>query len=341
MARIMPLGALSRLDRVPRTMADPRRGGADLAGLATTTWARPGRRSRPTSRSGRRRRRRPGSAWSTTAARDPAPADRAHARHLARRGARASRPGTALRLPGRRAVGARAGAAVQPAEAAARPVRPGRQRRARSRTRRSSATTVDAPRARDDLDSARQGAARAWSSTTGSTGATTAPRERRWRDTVIYELHVKGMTQLHDRVPEELRGTYAGLATPGGHRLPVRPRRDRGRAAAHPPVRHRAGGRRARADELLGLQLDRLLRPARGVLLQRGPRRAGHRVQGDGQGLPRGRPRGDPRRRLQPHGRGRRRRADAELPRAGRQDLPPGPAGRPRPASRSTTPTGT
>ncbi|MDT0184344.1 glycogen debranching protein GlgX [Microbacterium sp. ARD31] len=44
-------------------------------------------------------------------------------------------------------------------------------------------------------------------------GADTSPR-RRWRDTVIYELHVKGMTQLHDRVPEELRGTYAGLATP-------------------------------------------------------------------------------------------------------------------------------
>jgi glycogen debranching enzyme GlgX len=36
----------------------------------------------------------------------------------------------------------------------------------------------------------------------------------RWRDTVIYELHVKGMTALHDRVPEDLRGTYAGLASP-------------------------------------------------------------------------------------------------------------------------------
>jgi len=35
----------------------------------------------------------------------------------------------------------------------------------------------------------------------------------RWRETVIYELHVKGMTALHDRVPEHLRGTYAGLAT--------------------------------------------------------------------------------------------------------------------------------
>ena len=35
--------------------------------------------------------------------------------------------------------------------------------------------------------------------------------QRRWRDTVIYELHVKGFTRLHDRIPEELRGTYAGL----------------------------------------------------------------------------------------------------------------------------------
>ncbi|HVV37808.1 MAG TPA: glycogen debranching protein GlgX [Acidimicrobiales bacterium] len=33
-------------------------------------------------------------------------------------------------------------------------------------------------------------------------------------ETVIYETHVKGLTQLHPDVPEELRGTYAGLATP-------------------------------------------------------------------------------------------------------------------------------
>ena len=40
------------------------------------------------------------------------------------------------------------------------------------------------------------------------------PLQHRWRDSVIYEVHVKGMTALHDRVPEELRGTYAGLASP-------------------------------------------------------------------------------------------------------------------------------
>ncbi|WP_296603063.1 glycogen debranching protein GlgX [Nocardioides sp.] len=41
-----------------------------------------------------------------------------------------------------------------------------------------------------------------------------APPRHRWRDSAIYEMHVKGMTALHDRVPEHLRGTYAGLATP-------------------------------------------------------------------------------------------------------------------------------
>jgi len=34
-----------------------------------------------------------------------------------------------------------------------------------------------------------------------------------WQDTLIYELHVKGFTQRHPDVPEQLRGTYAGLAT--------------------------------------------------------------------------------------------------------------------------------
>lgn len=35
-----------------------------------------------------------------------------------------------------------------------------------------------------------------------------------WRDTVIYEAHVKGLTIQHPDIPEELRGTYAGLAHP-------------------------------------------------------------------------------------------------------------------------------
>lgn len=35
-----------------------------------------------------------------------------------------------------------------------------------------------------------------------------------WHKTIIYELHVKGFTKKHPGVPEELRGTYAGLAQP-------------------------------------------------------------------------------------------------------------------------------
>ncbi|MDP9882528.1 glycogen operon protein [Sinomonas atrocyanea] len=34
------------------------------------------------------------------------------------------------------------------------------------------------------------------------------------RDTVVYEAHVKGQTMLHPDIPEDLRGTYAGLAHP-------------------------------------------------------------------------------------------------------------------------------
>jgi isoamylase len=34
-----------------------------------------------------------------------------------------------------------------------------------------------------------------------------------WNETLIYEVHVKGFTKLHPHVREDLRGTYAGLAS--------------------------------------------------------------------------------------------------------------------------------
>ncbi|AVL98612.1 glycogen debranching protein GlgX [Microbacterium paraoxydans] len=40
------------------------------------------------------------------------------------------------------------------------------------------------------------------------------PLKTPYADTVIYEAHVKGLTQRHPEVPEELRGTYAGIAHP-------------------------------------------------------------------------------------------------------------------------------
>jgi len=39
------------------------------------------------------------------------------------------------------------------------------------------------------------------------------PPQRPWSETVIYETHVKGFTQARDDLPDELRGTYAGLAS--------------------------------------------------------------------------------------------------------------------------------
>jgi glycogen operon protein len=35
-----------------------------------------------------------------------------------------------------------------------------------------------------------------------------------WHETVIYETHVKGLTARHPDIPEDIRGTYAGVAHP-------------------------------------------------------------------------------------------------------------------------------
>jgi glycogen operon protein len=35
-----------------------------------------------------------------------------------------------------------------------------------------------------------------------------------YHDTIIYEAHVKGLTKLHEAIPEQIRGSYAGLAHP-------------------------------------------------------------------------------------------------------------------------------
>ena len=43
-----------------------------------------------------------------------------------------------------------------------------------------------------------------------------------WNETVLYELHVKGFTRLHPGVREDLRGTYAGLASDAAIKSPDR-----------------------------------------------------------------------------------------------------------------------
>jgi glycogen operon protein len=69
-----------------------------------------------------------------------------------------------------------------------------------------------------------------------------------YHQTVIYEAHVKGLTQLHPKVPEHLRGSYAGP----GHPAMVEHLTRLGVTAVelmpvhhfvqveHPPVRHKA-----------------------------------------------------------------------------------------------------
>ncbi len=44
-------------------------------------------------------------------------------------------------------------------------------------------------------------------------GRDVRPR-RRWSETFIYEAHVKGLTVLHPELPQQIRGTFAGLSDP-------------------------------------------------------------------------------------------------------------------------------
>ncbi|MGH6894380.1 MAG: glycogen debranching protein GlgX [Dongiaceae bacterium] len=44
--------------------------------------------------------------------------------------------------------------------------------------------------------------------------ASRSPLRVPWRDTIIYELHVRGFTQLNERIPAKLRGALPGLAQP-------------------------------------------------------------------------------------------------------------------------------
>ena len=91
----------------------------------------------------------------------------------------------------------------------------------------------------------------------------------RYADTVVYEMHVKGFTMRHPDIPPELRGTYAGLGHQAAIGVPARPGRHHRRAAAGAPERARVVPGGGGPDELLGLQHDRLLRPAQRLLRRR------------------------------------------------------------------------
>jgi isoamylase len=69
------------------------------------------------------------------------------------------------------------------------------------------------PDGRNDLDSAPSTLRSLVADPSFAWGADKRPGTS-YRDTIIYELHVKGFTQTRRDVPPELRGTYAGLACP-------------------------------------------------------------------------------------------------------------------------------
>ena len=58
-----------------------------------------------------------------------------------------------------------------------------------------------------------RGCRSAWSSIQPSVGTRCSAADS-WHKTLIYEMHVKGFTARHPKVPKELRGTYAGLTHP-------------------------------------------------------------------------------------------------------------------------------
>ena len=169
-----------------------------------------------------------------------------------------------------------------------------------------------------------------------STGATIERPGGAMADSIFYEVHVKGFTKLHPDVPEELRGTYAGVAHPAAvahlKRLGVT-------AVELLPVHQFVHDAQLVARGLRnywGYQSIGYFAPHNGYCLERRRRRPGRRVPPDGPRAARGRARGDPRRGVQPHRRGRRVGADAVLPRHRQRGLLP--ARRTTALATSTTP---
>ena len=126
--------------------------------------------------------------------------------------------GSALRPARRRTVAPGRGAALQPGQGPARPLRPGHRGRRRRGPPRSSPTGSTTASRVTTWCAARWTAPApcraASSSTRASTGATTRRRTPRSPTRVVYEAHVRSLTMQHPEVPEHLRGTYAGLCHP-------------------------------------------------------------------------------------------------------------------------------
>ena len=154
----------------------------------------------------------------------------AHRRRLARRAAGAvRRRGHAVRLPRARPLPARRGPSLQPGQAAGRSLRHragGRRRRGTRRCAAPNPATTGCPTTRDSAPYVPKCRVADAEFDWGGVRAPNVP----WRDTIIYELHVKGFTQRHP-----------GRAGAPARQVP-RPRAARG---ARPPAQARRHHRRA------------------------------------------------------------------------------------------------
>jgi Type II secretory pathway, pullulanase PulA and related glycosidases len=100
-------------------------------------------------------------------------------------------------------------------------------------------------------------------------------------ESVIYEVHVKGFSKLWRDLPEQLRGTYAGLGSPPA----IDYFKKLGVTAVELLPCTRTSMKnfgRERPNELLGLQHDRLFRSACRIFQQWANGPTGRRVQSDG-----------------------------------------------------------
>ena len=72
------------------------------------------------------------------------------------------------------------------------------------------------------------------------------PPRHEYHNSIIYEMHVKGLTMTHPAIPEDIRGTYAAIGHPAIIDHLKEPRGHRRRTAARAPVRQRQPPGRAR-----------------------------------------------------------------------------------------------
>ena len=242
-----------------------------------------------------------------------------------------AQPGPDLRLSRPRPLRAAARPSLQSAQAAARSLRAALRRRRCAGPMRCSAIACirRAPIFPSTAATARP-ACRRPSSRDDSfrLGRRPAARTSRGRDTVIYEAHVRGMTMLRD----DIRAARARHLRGAGRRrmssiicgASASPRSSccRSTPSCRTARCSRSGLRNYWGYNTLGFFAIEPRYLSDGIAQRNARRRAP---------AARRRHRGDPRRRLQPHRRGQRARADAVVPRPRQRQLLPAGAGQPPP----------